>query len=132
MLFTHFCSIWTKAILEPATARKAIAVSLSVGLSLLSDITITRGDFRAVLPAYVALIAHALSSSGLQHTHDVLSPTLGSTFTTAASTLGACLLFLPLYMFRQVLVSLAFLPHLSLWQLNWLRSSNSRTHPFFL
>jgi zinc transporter 5/7 len=109
VLFTHLCSILTKAILEPATARKAIAVSLSVGLSLLSDITTTRGDFRTILPAYVALVAHALSSSGLQHTQGVLSPALGSTFTTAASTLGACLLFLPLYMFRQVLVSLAFL-----------------------
>lgn len=105
MLFTHFSSIWTKSIIEPATARKTITVLLSLVLSFVSDISAVDGDFRVVLPAYIALVTHALSSSGLEHTQGVLSPALGSTFTTAASTLGACLLFLPLYMFREVLVS---------------------------
>jgi len=108
VLFTHFSSIWTKSIIESVTIRKTVAVLLALGLSLVSDISTTGGDFRLVLPAYVALVAHALSSSGLEHTQGVLSPALGSTFTTAASTLGACLLFLPLYMFRKVLVSYFF------------------------
>ena len=76
-----------------------------MALSFISDISDTRGDFRAVLPSYVALVTYALSSSGLEHTQGVLSPALGHTFTAAASTLGACLLFLPLYMFREVHVS---------------------------
>ena|SRR5882762_2852844 len=105
VLFTHFSSIWTKSIIEPATIRKTATVLLALGLSLISDISTMDGDFRAMLPAYVALVTHALSSSGLEHTQGVLSPALGSTFTTAASTLGACLIFLPLYMFREVLVS---------------------------
>ena len=91
--------------MEPVSARKTSAVLLSLALSFLSDIAITGGDFRALMPAYVGLLAHALSSSGLEHTHGVLSPALGPTFTTAASTLGACLLFLPFYMFREVIVS---------------------------
>lgn len=109
VLFTHFSSIWTKSIVEPVSARKTSAVLFSLALSFISDIAITRGDFRALVPAYVGLITHALSSSGLEHTHSVLSPALGPTFTTAASTLGACALFLPLYMFREVMVSLHYL-----------------------
>lgn len=105
VLFTHFSSIWTKSIVEPVSARKTSAVLFSLALSFISDIAITRGDFRALMPAYVGLITHALSSSGLEHTHGVLSPALGPAFTTAASTLGACALFLPLYMFREVIVS---------------------------
>jgi solute carrier family 30 (zinc transporter), member 5/7 len=105
VLFTHFSSIWTKSIIEPVTIRKTAAVLLALGLSFVSDISTMSGDFRTILPAYVALVTHALSSNGLEHTQNVLSPALGSTFTTAASTLGACLLFLPLYMFREVLVS---------------------------
>lgn len=130
VLFIHFSSIWTKSVLEPATARKTSAVLISLSLSFLSDITSTRGDFRALLPAYVGLVAHALSSSGLEHTQGVLSPALGPTFTTAASTLGACLLFLPLYMFREVLVSpTAHIPSLLAHNII---SSTSPLHRHFL
>ncbi|KAF7973646.1 hypothetical protein HWV62_14726 [Athelia sp. TMB] len=138
VLFTHFSSIWTKSVVEPVSARKTSAVLLSLALSFLSDIAITGGDFRALMPAYVGLLAHALSSSGLEHTHGVLSPALGPTFTTAASTLGACLLFLPFYMFREVilnfpvtpalpLTSLAALPLLA-YALLFLSPNTSRSH----
>jgi len=76
-----------------------------VALSFISDISDTRGDFRAVLPSYVALVTYALSSSGLEHTQGVLSPALGTHLLLLQVRLGACLLFLPLYMFREVHVS---------------------------
>ncbi|KAF7973937.1 hypothetical protein HWV62_13880 [Athelia sp. TMB] len=138
-LVHHFVSdVFNTSVVEPVSARKTSAVLLSLALSFLSDIAITGGDFRALMPAYVGLLAHALSSSGLEHTHGVLSPALGPTFTTAASTLGACLLFLPFYMFREVilnfpvtpalpLTSLAALPLLA-YALLFLSPNTSRSH----
>lgn len=57
------------------------------------------------MPGYGALLIHSLTSSALDQTIGILAPSLGSTFTIAASTLGACGFALPFYVFRTVVVS---------------------------
>ncbi|KAF8227009.1 hypothetical protein L208DRAFT_1114173, partial [Tricholoma matsutake] len=55
------------------------------------------------LSSYGALGLYALSSGPLQHMLGVLSPSLGFTFTIAASILRASNLALPFYAFRMFL-----------------------------
>jgi len=59
----------------------------------------------SALPGYVALVVHGVASVALEHTHGVLNPSLGTTFTVAISTLVASVFALPLYLMRSVFVS---------------------------
>jgi len=47
---------------------------------------------------------HGISTYALEHLRGVLAPTVNPNLTTAISTLGAVLVGLPLYAFRQALV----------------------------
>jgi zinc transporter 5/7 len=76
----------------------------------LSDVAFQVTDFWRFAPGYGALFFHGMSSTGLEHTLSVLSPSLGTTFTTAASVLGASIFALPLYLFRTLVVWLPFPP----------------------
>jgi zinc transporter 5/7 len=53
----------------------------------------------------MALVFHAMASIGLEQSQAVFAPSVTPTIATAASTLGACMLALPLYLIRKILVS---------------------------
>lgn len=84
--------------------RKALAVVTAVTIAILSDTQLSVANFWRYSPGYGALFLHALSSTALEHTLGVLSPALGTTFSTAATTLGATLFALPFYVFRSAVV----------------------------
>ncbi len=54
------------------------------------------------MPGYVALLIHGVSSAALDHTLGVVTASLGTTFTIAATTFGASIFALPFYIFRTV------------------------------
>ncbi|KAF9054539.1 hypothetical protein BJ165DRAFT_1439692 [Panaeolus papilionaceus] len=121
MLFTHFSGYWITSLLNLSNTRKSLAVATAIIMSILLDTQLSAPNIWRVAPGYGALILHALTSSALEHTQAVLSPSLGSTFTTAASVLGATTFALPFYLFRTFflnfppspilpLISLASLP----------------------
>lgn len=80
-------------------------------LSVLSDTQLSSVNAWQFLSSYGALGLYALSSGALQHTLGILSPSLGFTFTIAASTLGASIFALPFYAFRMFLVSRHLAPN---------------------
>jgi len=102
-LFTHFSNLWVGTIMTMSSAHKLSAIGLAFVVSLLSDTQLSSVNAWRFLSSYGALGLYALSSSALQHTLGVLSPSLGFTFTIAASTLGASILALPFYVFRMFL-----------------------------
>lgn len=53
----------------------------------------------------MALAFHGMASIGLEQAQGVFAPSVTPTIATAASTLGACALALPLYLIRKILVS---------------------------
>lgn len=91
-------------------AQKLTAIGLAFVVSLLSDTQLSSVNASRFLSSYGALGLYALSSTALQHTLGVLSPSLGFTFTIAASTLGASIFALPFYAFRVFLVSYISIP----------------------
>jgi zinc transporter 5/7 len=72
---------------------------------MLSDSKFSAANFWHYAPGYGALLFHALSSTALEHTLAIISPSLGTTFSAAASILGATLFALPFYIFRTLMVS---------------------------
>lgn len=71
---------------------------------------ISIGDqFWRSAPGYGALFLHGVSSTGLEHTLSVLSPSLGTTFTTAVAMLAATTFAPPLYPFRTPVVCYPYL-----------------------
>ncbi|KAG6916556.1 hypothetical protein DXG01_006382 [Tephrocybe rancida] len=70
-----------------------------------------------ILTGYGALTIHALTSSALDSTLGILSPSLGSTFTIALATLGTSIFALPFYLFRLVLLGFPSEPVLPLMSL---------------
>ena len=81
------------------------AILCAFALAMLSDAHFSAAGILPVLPGYLAVIGHGLTSTALDHTHGVLNPGLGTTFTIAATNLGASLFALPFYIFRTFLVS---------------------------
>lgn len=75
-------------------------------LSFFVDVTLFSKAPANIFPGYTCLILHGLATYALEHLRGILSPTITPTLATAASTLGAALLGLPLYAFRQALVSI--------------------------
>ena len=73
-------------------------------MPFLIDTGFSKVSFTRLLPGYAALVLHGVSSSALIHTRQVLTSSLGPTFTVAASTLGATVLALPIYLCRTVMV----------------------------
>lgn len=71
---------------------------------MLSDSQMSASSFWRHIPGYGALLLHSLTSSALDHTLGVLSPSLGNAFTLAVATLGASVFALPFYIFRTFLV----------------------------
>ncbi|KAJ3515762.1 hypothetical protein NLJ89_g1554 [Agrocybe chaxingu] len=114
ILFTYFPTYWIGSVVSPSSSRKAVAVAVALIVSFLSDTLLSATDFWRNAPGYSALLLHALTSSALEHTRAVLSPSLGGTFTTAASTLGATIFALPFYLFRTVLLDFPPTPVLPL------------------
>jgi hypothetical protein len=90
-----------------------LAVVAAFVLSMLSDSQMTASSFWRHVPGYGALLLHSMTSSALDHTLGVLSPSLGNAFTLAAATLGASVFALPFYMFRTFLVRI--FGHLSIY-----------------
>lgn len=79
-------------------------MGLGIFISIISDTHLSSENLWRLFPGYGALALHALSSLALDHTLGVLSPSLGSTFSLAASTLGACIFSLPFYVFQSFVV----------------------------
>lgn len=82
-----------------------MAVGFALLIAILSDTQFSSVNSWRFMTGYGALAMYALTSSALDHTLGVLSPSLGSTFTIALTTLGASLFALPFYLFRTVMVS---------------------------
>lgn len=76
----------------------------AIAVAILSDTQLSLLNFWRYFSGYGALFLYALSSTALEHTLGVLSPTLGTTFSMAATTLGAALCALPFYIFRSAVV----------------------------
>lgn len=107
-VFSNFDALsYIHNLLQP---RKATITAAALLLSIGSDTTALTSNFWHFAPGYGALLLHAIVSIALEHTLSVLSPSLGTTFTTAASTLGATIFALPFYLFRSVVVRGKYLP----------------------
>lgn len=106
LVWLTFCSIWISLTL--CQNRKALAIVLAFAVSILSDTHFSTENIWRFLPGYGALVLHALCTSAYEHTLGVLSPSLGTSFTIAASTLGATIFALPFYLFRTVMVRLTW------------------------
>ncbi|KIJ61997.1 hypothetical protein HYDPIDRAFT_115148 [Hydnomerulius pinastri MD-312] len=117
MLFAHFSASWVDAIITPSSIWKPLAVLCSFLLSFLADTALSQRSAAIILPGYGCVVLHGLVTYALEHLRGVLSPTISPAMTTAASTLGAALLGLPLYAFRQALLDLPPSPVLPLLSL---------------
>ncbi|KAE9393476.1 cation efflux protein [Gymnopus androsaceus JB14] len=117
LLFTQFSTVWVDALMNLAQTRKLNAVLCAFALGMLSDAQFSSAGLWTVLPGYLAVIGHGMTSSALDHTYGVLSPGLGTTFTIAATNLGASLFALPFYIFRTVLLGFPITPVLPLFSL---------------
>ncbi|KAG6844555.1 hypothetical protein H0H87_005975 [Tephrocybe sp. NHM501043] len=100
-----------------ASARKCFFIVLALVFAILTDTHLFSTNSVHVLIGYGALTLHALTSSALESTLGILSPSLGSTFTIALATLGASIFALPFYVFRLVLLGFPIDPALSLMSL---------------
>lgn len=85
-------------------ARKSTLITLALVISVLTETRLFSTNSLHTLTGYGALTIHAFSTSALDSTLGILSPSLGSTFTIALTTLGASIFALPFYLFRLVLV----------------------------
>ncbi|KAH0582606.1 hypothetical protein H2248_010534 [Termitomyces sp. 'cryptogamus'] len=117
ILFTHFSALWTSTLLRMTSARKSLFIILALSISVLTDTRLFSTNSVHVLTGYGALTIHALSTSALDSTLGILSPSLGSTFTIALTTLGASVFALPFYLFRMVLLGFPTDPVLPLMSL---------------
>ncbi|KAF8845223.1 cation efflux protein [Paxillus ammoniavirescens] len=106
LLFAHFSASWVDAMITPASIWHPFIVASSFLLSFLSDTALSHRNAAIILPGYGCLVLHGLATYALEHLRRVLSPTISPTMATAASTLGAALLSLPLYAFRRTLLDL--------------------------
>ncbi|KAG7093838.1 hypothetical protein E1B28_007477 [Marasmius oreades] len=120
IIFTQFSSIWVDTLLNTAQSSspwKSLIIVTSMFLALFSDAHFSSDNLGRVMPGYVAVLLHGLSSTVLRYTYGVLSPTLGTTFTVAASTLGASAFALPFYVFRTFMLGFPSEPILPLLSL---------------
>ncbi|KAJ7460575.1 cation efflux protein [Mycena latifolia] len=106
VLFTHFSTLWLNTLWTISTPRKTLAVAFAWGLSIASDTQLSSANLWRFIPGYAALLGHSLTSSALDQTIGILAPSLGSTFTIAASVLGASVFALPFYVFRTLVLDL--------------------------
>lgn len=118
IIFVQFSTLWIDALvnipsvsaqLHPVICsitqtRRALAVVAAVSLCIVTDTRLSSQGLARYMPGYAALVVHGLSSIALDHTQRLLMPSLGTTFTIAASSLGAAIFSLPLYIFRVTVV----------------------------
>ncbi|KAG2366968.1 cation efflux family-domain-containing protein [Suillus spraguei] len=105
MLFSHFSAMWVESFIAPASMWKPILTFSSFLLSFASDALLSKRSVSIIAPGYGALVMHGISTYALEHLRGVLAPTVNPILTTAASTLGAALVGLPLYALRQALLN---------------------------
>ncbi|KAF9221416.1 cation efflux protein [Gyrodon lividus] len=117
ILFTHFSASWVDAMITTTSVWRPLIVASSFLLSFLSDAALSRRNVAIILPGYGCVVLHGLATYALEHLRGVLSPTISPVMTTAASTLGAALIALPLYAFRRALLDLPPSPVLPLLSL---------------
>lgn len=113
ILFAHFSTYWVTAFTRYTSAPRAFAVLSAFAVAVLSDTQFSLLNLPRYLPGYGALVLHAASSLAANHTIGVLTPSLGSTFTISAATLGASLFAIPFYMFRSLMLNFPPSPSLS-------------------
>ncbi|KAG6810865.1 hypothetical protein H0H92_010021 [Tricholoma furcatifolium] len=114
VLFTHFSTLWSSTLLRMDSARKSLFIILALLISISADTQLFSVNSVHVLTGYGALVIHTLTSSALDSTLGILSPSLGSTFTVALATLGASIFALPFYLFRLMLLGFPTEPVLPL------------------
>ncbi|KAF5355308.1 hypothetical protein D9758_005989 [Tetrapyrgos nigripes] len=114
IMFTQFSTLWIDILLTTTASRKSLYILSAIALAFISDTQFSSNKLSAVLPGYVALGVHGVASVALDHTHGVLNPSLGPTVTIAASTLGASIFALPLYLLRSVYLGFPSAPVLPL------------------
>ena len=73
-------------------------------LSIASDASYSYANLWTVLPGYATLAFHAVASIALEQTQSVFPPSVTPQMVTAASALGSCILAVPLYSFRTLMV----------------------------
>ncbi|KAF9245319.1 cation efflux protein [Melanogaster broomeanus] len=114
ILFAHFSSSWVDAMITPTSIWRPLILASSFLLSFSSDVVFSHRNAAMILPGYGCIVLHGLATYALEHLRGVLSPTISPAITTAASTLGAAVLALPLYAFRRALLDLPPSPILPL------------------
>ncbi|EIW79167.1 cation efflux protein [Coniophora puteana RWD-64-598 SS2] len=114
LLFSHF-SVARLQRADPQTSlRKALFFTLSLLLSLASDIIVSRRAIQTVAPGYAALVVYALVSYGLEQMRTSFASSISPRLMTAASCFGAALFALPLYALRKTLMNVPSSPILPL------------------
>ena len=84
--------------------RKTTAVVAAFLLSSLSDMHFTLSNIKGVIPGYVVIVLHGLSTIGLEQTRSLVAPSLGSKAVSMACILGATIIGLPFYLFKSLVV----------------------------
>lgn len=84
-------------------------------VSFLIDTRFSSEQWPTVLPAYCAIVVHGVVSSFLDQTQYMLSLSLGSDNVSSASTIGATIICLVVYLLRNLIVStpLPVNPHMN-------------------
>lgn len=83
-----------------------LAIMAAAGLSLLFDTQFSPATAWRYIPGYGALMLHGFASTALDHTLSVVAPSLGETFSMAATVFIASVAALPFYAFRTMVVRL--------------------------
>ena len=84
-----------------------ITVILAFACAVVADIRSSPDHGSIVMRGYAALLAHALTTAVFDHTHQVLSESMGRSTALASATLGATVIGLPFYLFRTLVVRLS-------------------------
>ena len=95
-MFAPFPSLW----IQPRSFRSTMALVFSLALFLLTDSHFSVADFPATIPPYIALFVYVLSSTTLEHVHNLLQrSTPRPRLVQAATLLGAGVLTIPFHLF---------------------------------
>ncbi|KAH8116359.1 cation efflux protein [Phellopilus nigrolimitatus] len=117
ILFTHFSSFCVDALIHRSSLHKAAALAVAFFFSFLSDADFMLSNIKSVFPGYAVLVLFGLASSGLEHTQSVLAPALGTNTANMACTLGATVVALPFYIFKQMIYESPETPAVPLFSL---------------
>ena len=124
VVFSHFSLVWAKTLsnaslvsitsciillyhLTNDRAHKSVRfvpIALGLIISFVSDTSYTINDVREMLPGYLALLLHILSTGAFEHFRSLLVHNIGSKYISVCCTVGAAAVSLIAYTSREILV----------------------------